>query len=97
MNSVKSLWDMWAVFWDNMQSFVEFFTQPMSNAVNSWLNSPFAPIAYITSLPFVKDIIQRIVDSSFLGSVSLAEFMLGGGIVTIVVVSIIKWIIGIIM
>lgn len=96
MNGITSLWDMWSILWDNMSAFVEFMTQPISHAVNSWLNSPFAPMVYITSLPIMKDLIQHIVSNNFLGQISLAEFLLGSGIITILMVNIIKWLIGII-
>lgn len=94
MNSVKSLWDMWSVLWDNMSTLIEYFMQPLSTAYVNWLNSP---LGSIITLPGIKQAMIALVENSSLGSISLAEFMLGGGIVTIVIVSIIKWVIGIIM
>ena len=92
---LQQLWRLWEILWKNMASFVTFFTQPFSDAMNLWLDSPLAPLLVKSNT--VKTIIQSLVDNSFLANISLAEFILGSGIITIIIINFVKWVIGIVM
>ena len=98
MNGIKSLWDMWSVLWDNMKLFIDFITMPMSEAFTKAAQNIANGIWWIGSDSVIYNMIVNLIakNSSFLNNTSLAEFILGSGIIMIVALTFIKWLIGII-